>query len=38
MNFTPDGSSMDYAVTGTWAKKALKEAQKMGASPSHHLQ
>ena len=30
MNFTPEGSSMDYAVTGTWAKKALKEAQKMG--------
>lgn len=32
MNFTPAGSSMDYAVTGTWAKKALKEAQKMGAA------
>ncbi len=30
MNFTPEGSSMDYAVTGTWAKKALKEAKKMG--------
>ena len=32
MNFTPESSSMDYAVTGTWAKKALKEAQKMGAA------
>ena len=32
MNFTPEGSSMDYAVTGTWAKKALKEARKMGSA------
>ena len=32
MNFTPEGSSMDYAVTGTWAKKALGEARKMGAA------
>ena len=30
MNFTPKQGSMDYAVTGTWAKKALKEAKKMG--------
>lgn len=32
MNFTPKEGSMDYAVTGTWAKKALKEARKMGAA------
>ena len=32
MNFTPEGGSMDYAVTGTWAKKALQEARKMGAA------
>lgn len=32
MNFTPTDGSMDYAVTGTWAKKALKEARKMGAA------
>ena len=32
MNFTPAGGSMDYAVTGTWAKKALKEAKKMGTA------
>lgn len=30
LNFTPTDGSMDYAVTGTWAKKALKEAKKMG--------
>ena len=36
MNFTPSNGSMDYAVTGTWAKKALKEARKMGTHrPSH---
>jgi len=29
MNFTPEGGSMGYAVTGTWAKKALNEARKM---------
>ena len=32
MNFTPAHGSMDYAVTGTWAKKALKEAKKMGTA------
>ena len=30
MNFLPEGGSMDYAVTGTWAKKALKEAKLVG--------
>ena len=30
LNFTPVDGSMDYAVTGTWAKKALKEAKKIG--------
>ena len=30
LNFTPHNGSMDYAVTGTWAKKALKEAKMMG--------
>ena len=32
MNFLPEGGSMDYAVTGTWAKKALKEAKRVGAA------
>ena len=32
MNFLPEGGSMDYAVTGTWAKKALKEAKHVGAA------
>ena len=32
MNFTPSDGSMDYAVTGTWSKKALKEARKMGTA------
>jgi phosphoserine aminotransferase len=30
MNFMPAGSSADYVVTGSWAKKALKEAQIIG--------
>jgi phosphoserine aminotransferase len=30
MNFLPESGSMDYTVTGTWAKKALKEAQRVG--------
>ena len=32
MNFRPAGASADYIVTGTWSKKALKEAQKLGAA------
>ncbi len=32
MNFLPEGGSMDYAVTGTWAKKAWKEAKRVGAA------
>lgn len=31
MNFLPKGASADYIVTGTWSKKAFKEAQKIGA-------
>jgi len=30
MNFRPAGFSADYIVTGTWSKKAYKEAQKLG--------
>lgn len=30
MNFLPVEGSMDYAVTGTWAKNALKEAKRVG--------
>lgn len=33
MNFRPNGSSADYIITGTWSKKACKEAQKTG--PAH---
>ena len=32
MNFIPEGGSMDYAVTGTRAKKALKEAKRTGGA------
>ncbi|MEW6028916.1 MAG: 3-phosphoserine/phosphohydroxythreonine transaminase [Chloroflexota bacterium] len=32
MNLRPAGASADYIVTGTWSKKALKEAQKLGAA------
>jgi len=32
MNFRPTGASADYIVTGTWSKKAFKEAQKLGTS------
>jgi phosphoserine aminotransferase len=32
MNFRPAGASADYIVTGTWSKKALKEAQKLGTA------
>jgi phosphoserine aminotransferase len=32
MNFLPAGASADYIVTGTWSKKAFKEAQKLGTA------
>lgn len=32
MNFRPAGASADYIVTGTWSKKAFKEAQKLGTA------
>jgi phosphoserine aminotransferase len=31
MNLLPEGGSADYIVTGSWGKKALKEAKKVGA-------
>jgi phosphoserine aminotransferase len=31
MNFLPADSSADYVLTGSWGKKALKEAKKLGA-------
>jgi len=31
MNFLPADSSADYVLTGSWGKKALKEAKKVGA-------
>src|ERR671916_2668121 len=30
MNFLPEGGSADYVITGSWGKKALKEAKKVG--------
>lgn len=30
MNFLPAGDRADYVVTGSWGKKAVKEAQKVG--------
>jgi phosphoserine aminotransferase len=30
LNFLPDGGAADYLVTGSWAKKALKEARFVG--------
>ncbi|HMF57518.1 MAG TPA: 3-phosphoserine/phosphohydroxythreonine transaminase [Pyrinomonadaceae bacterium] len=30
MNFLPEGGSADYVVTGSWGKKAVKEAKKQG--------
>ncbi len=30
LNFLPQGGSADYVVTGSWAKKALKEARLVG--------
>ena len=32
MNFRPTGASVDYIVTGSWSKKAFKEAQKLGTA------
>lgn len=31
MNFLPPDGSADYIITGSWGKKALKEAKKTGA-------
>ncbi|HKG79135.1 MAG TPA: 3-phosphoserine/phosphohydroxythreonine transaminase [Pyrinomonadaceae bacterium] len=31
MNFLPGDGSADYVITGSWGKKALKEAKKVGA-------
>src|SRR5881394_1056732 len=31
MNLLPKGGSADYIVTGSWGKKAVKEAKKAGA-------
>lgn len=31
MNLLPPGRSADYVVTGSWSKKAVKEAKKVGA-------
>lgn len=31
MNFRAPGASADYIVTGAWSKKAIQEAQKLGA-------
>src|SRR5918992_3054 len=30
MNLLPEGASADYIITGSWGKKALKEAKKQG--------
>src|ERR1043165_1409917 len=30
MNFLPHDGSADYVITGSWGKKALKEAKKVG--------
>ncbi len=32
MNLRPAGASADYIVTGTWSKKAVDEAQKLGTT------
>jgi phosphoserine aminotransferase len=32
MNFLPAGASADYVLTGSWGKKALKEARKVGTA------
>jgi phosphoserine aminotransferase len=31
MNFLPGEGSADYVITGSWGKKAIKEAKKIGA-------
>jgi phosphoserine aminotransferase len=31
MNFLPADGSADYVITGSWGKKALKEAKKLGS-------
>src|SRR5512132_2376681 len=31
INLLPAGGKADYIVTGSWGKKAVKEAQKLGA-------
>jgi phosphoserine aminotransferase len=31
MNLLPAGATADYVVTGSWSKKAVKEARKVGA-------
>ena len=31
MNFLPNDGSADYIITGSWGKKALKEAKRVGA-------
>src|SRR5687768_17257790 len=31
MNLLPAGGTADYFVTGTWSKKAVEEAKKLGA-------
>ena len=31
MNFLPEGKSADYVITGSWGKKALKEAKRAGS-------
>ena len=30
LNFLPEGASADYVLTGSWGKKAIKEAKKQG--------
>src|SRR5262252_3614347 len=32
MNFLPSGRKADYLVTGSWSKKAVKEAKKLGTA------
>lgn len=32
MNFMPADGTADYIITGSWGKKALKEAKKLGAA------
>src|ERR687893_3013582 len=32
LNFLTEGASADYIITGSWGKKALKEAKKEGSA------